>query len=362
MKTPLIAATLLISASTVSLYAQQESSGVSHPPDDAIVESTPQPAPAKAKPSAALPYSSESATTPAASSQPTFKVIGPVSRPPAADNPDADIVTEVPPSDDQVESHLPAQNPSSSDARPAPTQIASSQGLSPALKPRVEPNPDQGIVTEVPINPNELPSGTELRVRLAEEISTTTTTVGTPFHGEIIEPVMHNGQTIIPAGAELRGHVTEVRGGRRIKGSALIHLEPQSIVLPDGSQYHLNASVIDSDQFADTRASKVPRHGISARPCGFVDDHDLRSKNRALWLVFVFAIARGDQAQQLALKNFNDVSSERASTVEALVHDHRFFANLREEVAGEVGVAAKPGYLQTLTKGINAYQQNQSHQ
>src|SRR5882757_5927898 len=255
MKTPLIAATLLISASTVTLYAQQESSGVSHPPDDAIVESTPQPAPAKAKPSAALPYSSESATTPAASSQPTFKVIGPVSRPPAADNPDADIVTEVPPSDDQVESHLPAQNPSSSDARPAPTQIASSQGLSPALKPRVEPNPDQGIVTEVPINPNELPSGTELRVRLTEEISTTTTTVGTPFHGEIIEPVMHNGQTIIPAGAELRGHVTEVRGGRRIKGSALIHLEPQSIVLPDGSQYHLNASVIDSDQFADTRVN-----------------------------------------------------------------------------------------------------------
>lgn len=240
MKTPLIAATLLISASTVTLYAQQESSGVSHPPDDAIVESTPQAAPAKAKPSAALPYTSETAPAPAAASQPTFTVIGPVSRPPSASNPDADIVTEVPPSDNAV---------------PGTNQIASSQGLSPALKPRMEPNPDQGIVTEVPINPNELPSGTELRVRLAEEISTSTTTVGTPFHGEITEPVMHNGQTIIPAGAELRGHVTEVRGGRRIKGSALIHLEPQTIVLPDGSQYHLNASVIDSDQFADTRVN-----------------------------------------------------------------------------------------------------------
>jgi hypothetical protein len=114
-------------------------------------------------------------------------------------------------------------------------------------------NPDAGIVTRVPSRPGEVPDGTLVKVKLREELSTLTTTVGTSFTAEVSEPVLRDGQVVVPAGALLEGRVTYVRGGKRIGGAAAIHLEARTVTLPDGSQYGMSARVIDTDSWDDTK-------------------------------------------------------------------------------------------------------------
>jgi hypothetical protein len=108
-------------------------------------------------------------------------------------------------------------------------------------------------VTRVASRPGEVPDGTLVKVKLMEELSTLTTKAGTSFSAEVSEPVMRDGQVVVPAGALLEGRVTFVRGGKRVGASAAIHLEARTITLPDGSQYGLRARVIDTNSWGDTK-------------------------------------------------------------------------------------------------------------
>jgi hypothetical protein len=115
-------------------------------------------------------------------------------------------------------------------------------------------DPDARIVgDDVQQDPNAVAAGTMFRARLETTIRTATTQPGTPFRAQVVEPVLHDGRIIVPAGSTLEGSVTDVRGGRRLHGPALIHLQAHTIVLPDGSRMPVHAAVIDTDKFADTR-------------------------------------------------------------------------------------------------------------
>ena len=114
-------------------------------------------------------------------------------------------------------------------------------------------NPDANIVTEVENNPHELPMGTLIRTRLKGSIETATTGRNTPFRVDITDPIEHNGRVVIPAGSVLHGRITQIRGGRRIGGAAAIHLEPERITLPDGTEYPIHAAVVDTDQYGSLR-------------------------------------------------------------------------------------------------------------
>ena len=111
-------------------------------------------------------------------------------------------------------------------------------------------------MTDVPRRPNELPTGTPLRMRLREEIATDSTRANTPFAADLSENVMNAGRVVLPAGSTVEGTVTHVRGGKRFHGAALIHLQPQTIVLPDGTRMPLRAAVIDTDQYAHTKVDE----------------------------------------------------------------------------------------------------------
>jgi len=121
---------------------------------------------------------------------------------------------------------------------------------------------DAGIVTQVPSRPGEVPDGTLVKVKLHEDLSSLTTKPGTSFTAEVSEPILRNGQVVVPTGSLLEGRVTWVRGGKRIGGAAAIHLDPRTITLPDGSQYILRARVIDTDRWDDT---KVDNEGTILR-------------------------------------------------------------------------------------------------
>jgi hypothetical protein len=91
-----------------------------------------------------------------------------------------------------------------------------------------------------------LPVGTAVKMKLQTTLATFTSKAGYPFAGRVTEPVMMNGKTVIPIGATIEGRVTKVSEPRRIAGKPTIGISPQTVVLPNGERYSLNATLVDT--------------------------------------------------------------------------------------------------------------------
>ena len=115
---------------------------------------------------------------------------------------------------------------------------------------------DAGIVTRITGPSNRLPEGTLLHTRMLQSLSTQATDEGAEWRAELTAPVMRDGRVLLPAGAVLRGRVTEVHGGRRISGRALIHLETVSLGFPDGTSLGLHAQVVDTSLNNSTKVNE----------------------------------------------------------------------------------------------------------
>jgi hypothetical protein len=102
------------------------------------------------------------------------------------------------------------------------------------------------IVTSVPEREGELREGTILKTKMLDVLSTQSTMRGTRFSAEVTEAITREGRVIIPVGSVLEGMVTEVHGGKRITGGALMHLETKNVTLPDGTHYIVHAQLIDT--------------------------------------------------------------------------------------------------------------------
>jgi hypothetical protein len=96
--------------------------------------------------------------------------------------------------------------------------------------------------TNVPV-----PAGTALMVRLETTLATFSNRPGDPFRGSITQPVMVNGQTVIPVGAVVEGRVTKVTEPRRISGRPTITLLPEAVIMPTGERYYLDATLTDTN-------------------------------------------------------------------------------------------------------------------
>jgi hypothetical protein len=193
-------AALVLAAAPV--FAQNPAMGVSHP-DPAPITSddlTPAPKPLTPRPSAAIP------ATPAPATTEVYGPYVPYTGPKVAGAP---VVTHV----------APAENPE-----------------------------DAMIVVSVPERSGELREGTLLKTKMVSTLSTQSTVTGSRFTAEVTEPIERNGKVIIPVGSILEGRVTEVHGGKRISGGALLHLETSNVTLPDGTHYIVHAQVIDTGQ------------------------------------------------------------------------------------------------------------------
>ena len=220
--------------------AQEPLTGVAHPSsapitvDDDATPSTPKPA---VKPSAAVlataPTSSETVYGPYVPYRPAGSTAATSDA--KSFDPDASMVTPA--------------TAGQSERRPLNGSDAKS-------------DEDAGMVTYVPSRPGEIHEGSLVKVKLREELSTLTTRPGTKFTAEVTEPLMRDGQVVVPVGSIMEGRVTWVRGGKRIGGAAAIHLEPRTVTLPDGAQYVLRARAIDTNSWENT---KVDSEGTITR-------------------------------------------------------------------------------------------------
>ena len=220
MKLPILSAAFVLAA--VPAFSYSQTTGVSNP-EQVNITTTPDEAPAPKqapkKPAAGTPVAAQAGSGEVYGAYVPYHAPGSPTVGKTAFDPDANIVTSV------------DQTPSSVESKDL----------------------DAGIVTSVPEREGEIREGTLLKARIKKELSTTTTVEGSDFTAELTEAVEKNGRVILPVGALLEGRVTRVRSGKRISGSAMMHLEPHSVTLPDGTQYILHAQLIDTSSDNNTR-------------------------------------------------------------------------------------------------------------
>lgn len=93
-----------------------------------------------------------------------------------------------------------------------------------------------------------LPTGTALKMKLETTLATFSNQAGDPFQARVTEPVVVDGKTVIPVGTTVQGRVTKTSEPRRIAGKPTIVLFPETLVLPNGDRFMLNATLVDTNR------------------------------------------------------------------------------------------------------------------
>jgi hypothetical protein len=113
----------------------------------------------------------------------------------------------------------------------------------PSLSPRNRPyDPDGDIVHPRPLRPGELPEGATIRVELLDQLSTSSSERGQAFRCRVASDVLQGGHVLIPAGAEIDGRIAEVSTGHA-GGRGSMLLQPETVILANGARYRLHAYI-----------------------------------------------------------------------------------------------------------------------
>jgi len=86
-----------------------------------------------------------------------------------------------------------------------------------------------------------VPAGTQLSIRLNDEVNSEKAQVGDVFHGSISAPVSIDDQTVIPTTADVEGRVVDVKSAGRFAGQSVLTLELTKLTM-NGRSYSLQTS------------------------------------------------------------------------------------------------------------------------
>ena len=106
-----------------------------------------------------------------------------------------------------------------------------------------------------------VPADMKISLELDSSVSSETSGVGDPVSGQITEPVVVDGYTVIPAGAAVRGVVTDATPAGKVKGRASLAISFETISIagephPIAARFHRTAE--------PTKASDAKKIGIPA--------------------------------------------------------------------------------------------------
>jgi hypothetical protein len=158
-------------------------------------------------------YSQSSANTP------------PTNEPPRMDNPSSDTY-----------SRASAPPPPAPPSRPPDTYGAPPRNAPPAL---------------------EVPAGTQLVVRLIDSVNSERDRLGQTFRASLDQPVIVNGQTAIPRGADVIATLIDAQKSGKIQGRTLLTLDLKTITVNGRSYDIVTTGVAESSGSRGERSAKV---------------------------------------------------------------------------------------------------------
>jgi len=96
-----------------------------------------------------------------------------------------------------------------------------------------------------------IPSGTSLAIRLVDTVDSETAQQGQTFHATLDSPLAVEGDTVVPAGYDVEGHVVEVKSAGKFAGQSVLALQLDRISV-NGKSYS-----IQTDQYRRQGSSRT---------------------------------------------------------------------------------------------------------
>jgi BON domain len=152
-----------------------------------------------------------------------------------------------PPADQASSDQPSADQPSADQTASAPPASVAEQ--TPAAAPAPPPPPPQEVT---------IPSGTTISVRLIDPLNSATAQQGQTFRASLNAPLTVNGQTAIPAGYDVVGHVVAVQSAGKFTGQSTLTLQLDRLSV-NGKHYNIQTDEFHRETVARGRktAEKV---------------------------------------------------------------------------------------------------------
>ncbi len=103
-------------------------------------------------------------------------------------------------------------------------------------------------VSAAPFNANaktkRIPAGTEFKLQLTNPVTSFLTSEGADFTAILINEQTADSDVILPAGSLVRGTIKKIEAPRRFSKGAVVYLDFDHIVTPNGRQVPLSMSVV----------------------------------------------------------------------------------------------------------------------
>ena len=149
----------------------------------------------------------------------------------------------------------PAPKPRHREPRVRTLPSSSSDSASSAPVAAMTPPPAPASVPSTPPPPPPpqkvtIPSGTTLAVRLVDTIDSETSQQGQTFHATLDSPLAVDGETAIPSGYDVEGHIVSVQSAGKFAGQSLLVLQLDRISA-GGKAYN-----IQTDQYSRKATSR----------------------------------------------------------------------------------------------------------
>lgn len=90
-----------------------------------------------------------------------------------------------------------------------------------------------------------IPAGTKLKLQLMDTVSTIAGTEGDSFNAMLLNDQVAGNSLILPAGSVVRGSISKIKPTRRLSRGAIVYIDFDHVVTPNGRQLPLTMSVCD---------------------------------------------------------------------------------------------------------------------
>jgi hypothetical protein len=146
---------------------------------------------------------------------------------------------------------------------PPPTQPPPDQSQGPGVRTSPPPGRDQGFTQQqpppstMPVAGIQIPSGTPITVRMIESVDSKVAHLGQTFRASVDEPVLVNGQTVIPRGADAIAKLVEDQQSGKFEGKTILTLALTDITINGQMIDTTTGNVSQASSSRGARTAKV---------------------------------------------------------------------------------------------------------
>lgn len=96
-----------------------------------------------------------------------------------------------------------------------------------------------------------IPAGTKLKLQLIDPVTTIAGSEGDPFNAMLLEDQTSGSNIILPAGSVVRGNISKIKPIKRLSRGAVVFLDFDHVVTPNGRQLPITLSVCNRAKITD---------------------------------------------------------------------------------------------------------------